>query len=104
VRPWSYRAFENQYLNVAEDLRYAMAINPSLKVMVNNGYFDLATPFYATQYTFSHLGFDPTYPSRISMAFYSAGHMMYVRRADREALKANIARFITGAANVAAAP
>jgi carboxypeptidase C (cathepsin A) len=103
VRPWSYRSSENQYLNVAEDLRYAMAINPSLKVLVNNGYFDLATPFYATQYTFSHLGFDPTYPSRISMAFYNAGHMMYVRRADREALKANIARFITGAANVAEA-
>ena len=100
VRPWSYRPYDNQYVNVAEDLRYAMAMNPSLKVLVNNGYFDLATPFFATQYTFSHLGFDPTYSSRVSMAFYNAGHMMYVRRADREALKANIARFIAGAANV----
>jgi len=100
VRPWSFRAYDNQYVNVAEDLRYAMAINPSLKVLVNNGYYDLATPFFATQYTFSHLGFDPTYPSRVSMAFYNAGHMMYVRRADREALKANIARFIAGAANL----
>jgi carboxypeptidase C (cathepsin A) len=100
VRPWNYRPYDNQYVNIAEDLRYAMAINPNLKVLVNNGYYDLATPFYATQYTFSHLGFDPTYPSRVSMAFYEAGHMMYVRRADREALKANIARFIAGAANV----
>ena len=104
VRPWSFRAYDNQYVNVAEDLRYAMAINPNLKVLVNNGYYDLATPFFATQYTFSHLGFDPTYPSRVSMAFYSAGHMMYVRRADREALKANIARFIAGAANLQGAP
>jgi carboxypeptidase C (cathepsin A) len=100
VRPWSYRPYDNQYVNVAEDLRYAMAMNPSLKVLVNNGYYDLATPFFATQYTFSHLGFDPTYPLRVSMAFYNAGHMMYVRRADREALKANIARFIAAAANV----
>ncbi|HYL06373.1 MAG TPA: peptidase S10 [Thermoanaerobaculia bacterium] len=104
VRPWNYRPYDNQYVNVAEDLRYAMAINPSLKVLVNNGYYDLATPFFATQYTFSHLGFDATYPSRVSMAFYHAGHMMYVRRADREELKANIARFIAGAANVPAAP
>jgi len=104
VRPWSYRAYDNQYVNVAEDLRYAMAINPNLKVLVNNGYYDLATPFFATQYTFSHLGFDPTYPSRVSMAFYDAGHMMYVRRADREALKANVARFIAGAANVPGGP
>jgi carboxypeptidase C (cathepsin A) len=104
VRPWSFRAYDNQYVNVAEDLRYAMAINPNLKVLVNNGYYDLATPFFATQYTFSHLGFDPTYPSRVSMAFYNAGHMMYVRRADREALKANIARFIAGAANLQGVP
>jgi carboxypeptidase C (cathepsin A) len=103
VRPWSYRPYDNQYVNIAEDLRYAMAINPNLKVLVNNGYYDLATPFYATQYTFSHLGFDTTFPSRVSMAFYEAGHMMYVRRTDREALKANIARFIAGAANVQAA-
>jgi carboxypeptidase C (cathepsin A) len=103
VRPWSYKPYDNQYVNVAEDLRFAMAINPNLKVLVNNGYYDLATPFFATQYTFNHLGFDPTYPARVSMAFYNAGHMMYIRRADREALKANIARFITGAANVQAA-
>jgi carboxypeptidase C (cathepsin A) len=103
VRPWSYRPYDNQYVNVAEDLRFAMATNPNLKVLVNNGYYDLATPFFATAYTFSHLGFDATYPARVTMAFYDAGHMMYVRRVDREALKANIARFITAAANVPAA-
>jgi carboxypeptidase C (cathepsin A) len=103
VRPWSYRPYDNQYVNVAEDLRYAMAINPNLKVLVNNGYYDLATPFFATQYTFNHLGFDPTYPSRISMAYYNAGHMMYIRRIDREALKANIANFITSTSNSQAA-
>jgi carboxypeptidase C (cathepsin A) len=103
VRPWSYRPYDNQYVNVAEDLRSAMAQNPNLKVLVNNGYYDLATPFFATQYTFSHLGFDPTFSSRVSMAFYNAGHMMYIRKADREALKANIAKFITSASNVPAA-
>ncbi len=100
VRPWNYRPYDNQYVNVAEDLRFAMAINPNLKVLVNNGYYDLATPFFATQYTFNHIGFDATYADRISMMYYNAGHMMYIRRADREALKDNIARFITTNSNV----
>jgi carboxypeptidase C (cathepsin A) len=100
VRPWNFRPYDNQYVNVAEDLRFAMAINPNLKVLVNNGYYDLATPFFATQYTFNHIGFDATYADRISMMYYNAGHMMYIRRVDREALKDNIARFITTNSNV----
>jgi carboxypeptidase C (cathepsin A) len=94
VRPWNYRDFANQYVNVAEDLRRALAINGSLKVFVANGYYDLATPFFATRYTFAHLGFDPLYRERVSMGYYECGHMMYVRRIDREKLKADIAQFI----------
>jgi carboxypeptidase C (cathepsin A) len=99
VRPWNYKDFANQYVNVAEDLRRAMAENGSLKVLVANGYFDLATPFFATRYTFDHLGFDPTYPQRVSMTYYQCGHMMYVRRADREKLKSDVAGFIAAASN-----
>jgi carboxypeptidase C (cathepsin A) len=99
VRPWNYKDFANQYVNVAEDLRRALAENASLKVFVANGYFDLATPFFATRYTFDHLGFDPTYPQRVSMAYYECGHMMYVRRADREKLKSDVAGFIAAASN-----
>jgi carboxypeptidase C (cathepsin A) len=98
VRPWSYRESSNRYLNVAEDLRRAMAENPSLKIFVGKGFYDLATPFFAAQYTFEHLGFDPGYLQRVTTAEYEAGHMMYIRKADREKLKADVTAFLRGAA------
>jgi carboxypeptidase C (cathepsin A) len=59
VAPWSFKEWSNQYLNVAEDLRTAMAENPALQIFVANGYYDLATPYFATRYTFDHLGYEP---------------------------------------------
>jgi len=56
---WSYKDVENRYLNVAETLRKAMSVNKFLKVHVANGYYDLATPYYATLYTFAHMGLTP---------------------------------------------
>src|SRR4030043_461047 len=53
VWPWSYAEHENRYVDVAETLREALNINPFLKVFVANGYYDLATPYFATEYTFS---------------------------------------------------
>jgi len=97
VRPWSYREFENSYVNVAEDLRQAMARNPALKVFVGSGYYDLATPYFATEYTFDHLGFDPGYAERVTKAYYESGHMMYIRKVDREKLKRDVAAFIRAA-------
>jgi len=97
VRPWNYDEFANSYVNVAEDLRKAMAQNPALKVFVGNGYYDLATPFFATEYTFDHLGFEPAYRQRVSLHYYQAGHMMYIRRADREQLKKDVAAFMASA-------
>ena len=98
VRPWSYRESSNRYLNVAEDLRLAMAQNPALRVFVGKGYYDLATPFFAAEYTFDHLGFEPSYLQRVTMSQYEAGHMMYIRTADRRKLKADVAAFIRAAA------
>ncbi len=97
ARPWSFAEFENRFANVAEDLRQAMARNPALKVFVGNGYYDLATPYFATQYTFSHLAYDPGYRERVTMTYYEAGHMMYVRKVDREQLKNDVAAFIRAA-------
>ncbi len=94
VRPWSFSEFAGSYVNVAEDLRSAMTQNPSLQVFVGNGYYDLATPFFATEYTFDHIGFDPDYKRRVTMKYYEAGHMMYVRKVDREQLKRDVAEFI----------
>jgi carboxypeptidase C (cathepsin A) len=97
VRPWPYGQ-DNQYANVAEDLRVAMSQNPALKVFVACGYYDLATPLFAAEYTFHHIGFEPDYAQRIGLHYYEAGHMMYIRKADHEKLKKDIAAFIEGAA------
>jgi carboxypeptidase C (cathepsin A) len=102
VRPWSYRESSNRYLNVAEDLRQALAENPALQVFVGKGYYDLATPFFAAEYTFDHLGYEPSWRQRVTVAEYEAGHMMYIRKADREKLKADLAAFIRAAAGGAA--
>ena len=97
VSPWSYAQFENMYVNVAETLRKAISVNPDLKVFVANGYFDLATPYFATEYTFNHLGLDPDLRQNIGMGYYDAGHMMYVHRPSLERLTKDIAAFIDAA-------
>ncbi len=97
VHPWDYSKFQNQYVNVAETLRGAMTQNPFLKVFVGNGYYDLATPFYATEYTFDHLELDPSLQEHITMDYYEAGHMMYLHEPSLAKLKADLARFLTAA-------
>ena len=96
VIPWSYAEYENQFVYVAETLRQAMSGNPHLRIHVANGYFDLATPFLATEYTFNHLMLDKSLYPNISMSYYEAGHMMYIHLPSLEKLKAELARFIRG--------
>ncbi len=91
---WDYSAFQNQYVNVAETLRAAMCQNPYLKVFIANGYYDFATPYFATEYTFNHLELDAELQGNISMCYYEAGHMMYVHEPSLAQLKANLAAFI----------
>jgi carboxypeptidase C (cathepsin A) len=81
-------------LNTEVDLAEAMSKNPNLKVLVFNGYYDLATPFYATEYAFGHLGLDKKIQSNIIMKYFPAGHMMYVNLTSLEAFKKNAAAFI----------
>ena len=97
VWPWSYSAFENQYLNVAETMRKAMTYNPHLKVFVANGYYDLGTPYFATEYTFSHLGLNQSLHKNISMEYYEAGHMMYIHVPSLKKMKADLVTFIRNA-------
>ncbi|MGQ0600626.1 MAG: S10 family peptidase [Anaerolineales bacterium] len=94
---WSYAQHENQYVNVADTLRRAMTSNPYLKVFVANGYYDLATPHFATVYTFNHLGLDPSLRQNFSMAYYEAGHMMYIHAPSLSRLKEDLAAFIHNA-------
>ncbi|MEM7119591.1 MAG: peptidase S10 [Chloroflexota bacterium] len=96
VHPWSYATHENEFVNVAETLRQAMTQNPFLKVIVTNGYYDLATPYFATEYTFNHLDLDPSLQSNISMTYYEAGHMMYVHQPSLDQLKQDLDAFLDG--------
>jgi carboxypeptidase C (cathepsin A) len=94
VRPWSYDEFSNRYLNLIDELRETMARNPYLRVFVANGYYDFATPFGGTEYSFAHLGFEQTYKDRVELAYYEGGHMMYIRPVELKRLKDDVARFI----------
>jgi carboxypeptidase C (cathepsin A) len=94
VRPWNYAPYENSYVNVAETLRSAMTQNQALRVLIANGYYDLATPFFGVEYTVDHLGLDPTLRGHVSMTYYEAGHMMYIDKASHAKLKKDIAEFI----------
>lgn len=93
VQPWSYRGSQNVYLNAAESLRAAMSRNRTLKVHVASGLHDLATPYFATEYTFDHLNLPPELAANISHSRYAAGHMMYVKRSCLAELADALARF-----------
>jgi carboxypeptidase C (cathepsin A) len=92
VRPWTYG--QNRYMDMTEPLRSTMARNPFLKVLVVCGYYDMATPFLGAEINFWHLGYDPTFTSRVQFTYYEGGHMMYIRPSAHKVLKADIAKFI----------
>jgi carboxypeptidase C (cathepsin A) len=91
---WRYEDHENRYVEVAETLRKAMHMNPHLKVFVASGYYDLATPFLATEYTFDHLALDPELRGNITMAYYEAGHMMYIHIPSLAQMKKDLTAFM----------
>jgi carboxypeptidase C (cathepsin A) len=80
--------------NVQRDLAQALITNPKLLVQVENGYYDMATPFFPTEYTFTHLAVPESVRRRITMKYYPSGHMMYLQDADRVALHKNVSDFI----------
>jgi carboxypeptidase C (cathepsin A) len=96
VGPWKW-ASENQYLNVATTLADSLTQDPFLKVHVSAGYFDLATPYFATRYTFNHLGIDPKLAANITVDEYTAGHMMYLNLPDLKKQRGDLGRFIRSA-------
>ena len=93
VAPWNWDS-SNSYVDVAETLAGALTRNPFLKVHVSSGYYDLATPLFATKYTFDHLSVDPALLSNLTLDTYTAGHMMYLNLADLKKSKIDLARFI----------
>jgi carboxypeptidase C (cathepsin A) len=84
---------------VAADLASAMRKNPHLKVFSANGYFDLATPFFATEFDLDHMNLEPALRGNVQFGYYSSGHMIYLNVDALKQLKGDLAAFITKAEN-----
>lgn len=80
--------------NVEQDLVEALVSNPNLRVQVENGIYDLATPFFETEYTMDHLNLPAALRSHVQLKYYAAGHMMYVSPEAHAKLSANVMAFI----------
>ena len=96
-REWNWGSASRGFTDVSPDLRSALVRNPYMKVFVASGHFDLATPFFATDYTLDHLGLEPALRQHISSGEYDAGHMMYIRDDSLAKLKRDVAGFLAGA-------
>ena len=91
--PWNWNV-DNGYADTSMRLKDAMAKNPYMKVFMANGYYDMATPFFAAEYTVSAMNLEPSLRQNITFAYYEAGHMMYIEKNSLRKLKEDAARFI----------
>ncbi len=93
VRPWNYNNVQNQFLNVAESLRDAMAKNPALKVYVGCGYYDFATPYFTAMYDIEHMMLRPEQRKNVKIYTYEAGHMYYINKPSMVQFKKDVDEF-----------
>jgi carboxypeptidase C (cathepsin A) len=91
--PWNWGT-NNNYVDTSTALRNALAKNPYLKIFVAMGYYDMATPYYAVQYTLHHISLDPMLLKNVSTSYYEAGHMMYIDEKSLDKLRGDISKFI----------
>ena len=97
VWPWNYEKFQNAYVDVSETLRDTMTRNPGMRVYVASGYYDLGTPYFATEHTFAHLGIEKALEDNIEVSYFEAGHMMYVHKPSIEKLGSDLRAFVEAA-------
>jgi carboxypeptidase C (cathepsin A) len=93
-KEWDYEDFKGKYVDTSENLRELLSRSKGTKVLVANGLYDLATPHFATEYTFSHMGLDPEVRKNVRLEYYEAGHMMYVHKASLEKLATDLREFV----------
>ena len=92
VRPWVNS--QDKFLNVAETLRSAMVKNNYLKVWICNGYYDMATPYFATDYVIHHMYLPKNLQKNINFTYYEAGHMMYIHKQSLLKLRKDYTQFM----------
>jgi len=91
---WEWGSADKGFPNTAPGLRDALAKNPYLKVLVMEGYYDLATPYSAANYTFDHLDLPADYRKNISYTTYESGHMVYVDGPSGAKMKKDLVEFM----------
>ena len=95
---WTHRgnmAWNSQVaVSTLPDMTSAMKRNPDLKILILNGYYDLATIFYGVEHSINHMGLDPALKENIIMKYYEAGHMMYTHEPSLAQFKSDIDEFI----------
>jgi carboxypeptidase C (cathepsin A) len=92
---WGWKDYANRYIAVGDQLRQAMSMNRQMRVLVANGYYDLATPHFGSDYTIAHLAIPPELRDNISVTYYEAGHMMYIHKPSLRSLAAELRRFVS---------
>jgi len=98
---WKHQAGDFAFFpgspNVTLDLASAIITNPKLQVEMEDGLYDLATPFFEAEYSTEHLGLPENLQKNVHHKYYEAGHMMYLHDEDQSKLKANMAAFVESA-------
>ncbi len=94
---WNWGDAAEGYADTSDALQAAFARNPYLRLFVASGYYDLATPYYATVYTLNHMSLDRSAHERIQMEEYPVGHMVYLEHDALAKLRDDVTAFIAGA-------
>jgi carboxypeptidase C (cathepsin A) len=101
---WNWGSAGEGYPKTSKALADAFAMNPYLHLFIASGYYDLATPYFATEHTLSHLALDPATRANIRTEEYPVGHMVYLERNTLAKLQTDVASFIAAATTVADKP
>ncbi|HXT17414.1 MAG TPA: hypothetical protein VN706_17370 [Gemmatimonadaceae bacterium] len=99
---WNYP--QNTYATVVPNLERAFAKNPYMRLYVAEGYYDAATPYFAVEYTLSHMSIDPRVQKNITTGRFDAGHMMYIDEPSMRKLRADLDKFYREAVRENAIP